>query len=110
MKEPPYFEAPMVLLTFPQLRGMLNSLLDEKLALMLDAVGRGPKARDVEYLTTQQALDFLHLSKPTLNKLRREGHILALNSSDKRVLYKRSELIAYLESAKHKQKGGRSVC
>jgi excisionase family DNA binding protein len=63
---------------------------------------------DAEYLTTKQALDFIHLSKPTLNKLRREGRITAYNSSDKRVLYKRSELTAYLEAAQ--QKGGKAVC
>ena len=95
----------MVLLTLPQLRGMLNSLIDEKITPMLAALGREQKQRgEAEYLTTQQALEFVHLSKPTLNKLRREGRITALNSSDKRVLYKRSELVAYLEAAKQ-QKG-----
>ncbi|GAB3869231.1 hypothetical protein GCM10028824_15840 [Hymenobacter segetis] len=104
----PFSETSMVLLTVPQLRGMLDSIFDEKITLMLDAVGKGQKRGEVEYLTTQQALDFIHLSKPTLNKLRREGRITALNSSDKRVLYKRSELVAYLETSK--QKGGKSSC
>lgn len=108
MEKLPNSEASMVLLTFPQLRGMLDSLLDEKITFMLDAAGKGRNRGEVEYLTTQQALDFIHLSKPTLNKLRREGRITALNSSDKRVLYKRSELVAYLEASK--QKGGKSSC
>ena len=107
MKESPYSEAQMVLLTLPQLRGVLNSLLDEKIIFMLNAAGKGRDSGEVEYLTTQQALDFNHLSKPTLNKLRREGRITALNSSDKRVLYKRSELVAYLETSKQK---GKAAC
>ena len=107
MKESPYSEAQMVLLTLPQLRGVLNSLLDEKIIFMLNAAGKGRDSGEVEYLTTQQALDFIHLSKPTLNKLRREGRITALNSSDKRVLYKRSELVAYLETSKQK---GKAAC
>ena len=107
MKESPYSEAQMVLLTLPQLRGVLNSLLDEKITFMLNAAGKGRDSGEVEYLTTQQALDFIHLSKPTLNKLRREGRITALNSSDKRVLYKRSELVAYLETSKQK---GKAAC
>lgn len=98
----------MILLTIPQLRGMLGSLFDEKITHMLNAVGNGQKCGETEYLTTQQTLDFVHLSKPTLNKLRREGRITALNSSDKRVLYKRSELVAYLETARN-QKGGLHV-
>ncbi|MBH8567674.1 helix-turn-helix domain-containing protein [Microvirga sp. STS02] len=108
MEKLPCSDASMVLLTLSQLRGMLDSILDEKITLMLDAVGKGQKRGEVEYLTTQQALDFIHLSKPTLNKLRREGRITALNSSDKRVLYKRSELVAYLEASK--QKGGKASC
>lgn len=105
MTTPPHSEPAMVLLTIPQLRGILGSLFDEKITDMLDAAGNGQKRGEVEYLTTQQALEFIHLSKPTLNKLRREGRITALNSSDKRVLYKRSELVEYLEAAKQ-QKGG----
>ncbi|WP_394805587.1 helix-turn-helix domain-containing protein [Hymenobacter tibetensis] len=62
----------------------------------------------MEYLTTKQALELVRLSKPTFNKKRREGYITAYHSSDKRVLYKRSELITYLES--HKPKEGRVAC
>lgn len=109
MKETPYFETSMVLLTIPQIRGLLNSLFDEKITFMLDAFGKEHKSGEAEYMTTRETLDFVHLSKPTLNKLRREGHITAVNASDKRVLYKRSELVAYLESAKQ-QKGRVSPC
>lgn len=108
MKHTPQPETAMILLTIPQLRGMVSSLFDEKITHVLNAVGNGQKRGETEYLTTKQALDFVHLSKPTLNKLRREGRITALNSSDKRVLYKRSELVAYLEAAKE-QKGGLHV-
>jgi hypothetical protein len=104
MQKTPPPETALILLSLPQFQGLLNSLLDEKLRPFFQALKAGTKQGDVEYLTTQQALDFIHLSKPTLNKLRREGRITAYNSSDKRVLYKRSELAAYLDAAK--QKGG----
>ncbi|GAA4012756.1 hypothetical protein GCM10022408_26920 [Hymenobacter fastidiosus] len=77
--------------------------LDTRFALMLQMLRQTlPAAAEAEYLTTKQALDFLHLSKPTLNKLRGAGRIAAYNSSDKRVLYKRSDLAAYLDAAKQK--------
>ncbi|RYU83814.1 helix-turn-helix domain-containing protein [Hymenobacter persicinus] len=101
---PPLQEATLIVLSLPQFQDLFNSLLDEKLSPFVQAIKAGGKQGGVEYMTTQQALDFMHLSKPTLNKLRREGRITAYNSSDKRVLYKRSELAAYLDAAK--QKGG----
>lgn len=107
MKESPYFEALEMLLTFPQLRGLLDSLFDEKFACMLAVLSKAHKQpKEADYFTTKQALEFVHLSKPTLNKLRREGRITALNSSTKRVLYKRSDLVAYLEATKQQKGGG----
>ncbi|WP_165903572.1 helix-turn-helix domain-containing protein [Hymenobacter gummosus] len=85
----------LVTLTVPQ----FHQLLDAKLQPLLDALRRAQTAPEPEYLTTQQALDLLHLSKPTLHKLRGEGRITAYSSSDKRVLYRRSELLAYLQAA-----------
>ncbi|RZJ92735.1 MAG: DNA-binding protein [Hymenobacter sp.] len=110
MKEPTDPELVLVLLTLPQLRGLLSRLLAEQLSPLLAALNTAQRQPDFsDYFTTQQALDFVHLSKPTLNKLRREGRITAIRSSAKRVLYKRSELVAYLEAAEQ-QKGGGSSC
>ncbi|SHI90556.1 DNA binding domain-containing protein, excisionase family [Hymenobacter daecheongensis DSM 21074] len=101
-------EAALVLLSLPQLRGVLSVLLDQKMQPLLDAMSKGAQHGISEYFTTREALEFVKLSKPTLNKLRREGRITAYNSSDKRVLYRRSELVAYLEKAK--VKGGPLEC
>ncbi|MCC3159432.1 helix-turn-helix domain-containing protein [Hymenobacter sp. 15J16-1T3B] len=96
------------MLSLPQLHELLSMLLDEKLQPLLAAVHLSATQGGSEYLTTRQALAFVHLSKPTLNKLRREGRITAYHSSDKRVLYRRSELVAYLEASKPKE--GRQPC
>ena len=108
MREYPFDTAALIIMTLPQFQTMLNIVLDEKLKALMALLRDDSQPAKNEYFTTQQALEFVHLSKPTLNKLRREGRITALNSSDKRVLYKRSELVAYLEASK--QKGGKSSC
>ena len=92
----------LVTLTLEQLQDELGALFDSRFAQIIHLI-RPSQAFETEYLTTRQALDFVHLSKPTLNKLRRQGVITACHSSDKRVLYKRSELVAYLESSKRKE-------
>lgn len=99
MPNPTYTE-PALLLTEAQLGEIVSRLLVEKLTPLLTALGSVPKQPQApEYLTTQQALDFIRLSAPTLNKLRRQGHITAQRSATNRLLYKRSELVAYLEAA-----------
>ena len=103
MKEHSPHDASLIVLTLPQFHGLLDGLLDEKLKPLLAAFSAGLLGGQAEYLTTQQALNFVHLSKPTLNKLRQQGVITACRSSDKRVLYKRSELVAYLEASKRKE-------
>jgi hypothetical protein len=108
MLKPTPPETSMVVLTLPQLSGVLNAMLDEKLTPLLAAFSAARLPDAAEYLTTQQALAFVKLSKPTLNKLRREGRITAYHSSDKRVLYRRSELVAYLDASKPKE--GRASC
>ncbi|UOQ64840.1 helix-turn-helix domain-containing protein [Hymenobacter volaticus] len=100
MKEHDPLEVLPALLTLPQFRWLLNTILDEKLKPLFALLQADQQQSQAEYLTTKQALDLLHLSKPTLNKLRRLQIINSYYSSDKRVLYKRSELIAYLESHK----------
>ena len=107
MKDYPFDKAALIVMTPPQFQALLNGVLDEKLKPLLAVLRSDSHPAQAEYLTTKQTLEFVHLSKPTLNKLRREGRITALNSSDKRVLYKRSELVAYLEST---QKGGAPIC
>lgn len=50
-----------------------------------------------EFLTTQQALALLQISKPTLLKMREEGVIQGYRVHEKRVLYERRQLEAYLK-------------
>ncbi|MEA5459860.1 helix-turn-helix domain-containing protein [Arcicella sp. LKC2W] len=46
----------------------------------------------------REAVDFLQVSRPTFGKLRREGKIKGIKVGERRVLFNRSELEAYLES------------
>lgn len=103
MLKQPFDAASLIVLTLPQFQTLLNGALDEKLKALFVLLQGSPQSSQAEFFTTQQALDFLHLSKPTLNKLRALGVINAIHSSDKRVLYKRSELVAYLNSPKRKE-------
>ena len=88
----------IITLSLEDLHQELGALLDARFAHLLHHL-RAAQPSEAEYLTTQEALAFMHLSKPTLYKLRREGRIASYNSSDKRVLFKRSELLAYLAAA-----------
>ncbi|MCB2377340.1 helix-turn-helix domain-containing protein [Hymenobacter sp. BT635] len=93
----------IITLSLDDLHQELGALLDTRFTQLLHHL-RAAQPSEAEYLTTQEALAFMHLSKPTLYKLRREGRIASYNSSDKRVLFKRSELLAYLQAA---MKGGK---
>jgi excisionase family DNA binding protein len=54
----------------------------------------------IEYLNIPETLKYLDLSKSTLRKLRMDGKIRETRSTDKRVMFRKSDLIAYLESDK----------
>lgn len=83
-------------------RDVLQDILAEQLgplhATLRDLKGQGAS----EYLSTDEALKLLHISKPTLHKLRAQGRIECFHSSDSRVLYKRSQIEAYIRSQQKK--------
>ncbi|UOQ55643.1 helix-turn-helix domain-containing protein [Hymenobacter cellulosivorans] len=94
----------LLITTLPQLEQLISRLLDKQLLalekLLRTSSGTTPAftVAEAEYLSTNQALEFLHLSKPTLNKLRRQGLVHSYAVSNKRVLYARQELVQYLQS------------
>ncbi|MCB2380408.1 helix-turn-helix domain-containing protein [Hymenobacter sp. BT635] len=94
----------LLITTLPQLEQLLSHLLDKQLLAFEQLLRTSSRATpafpivEAEYLSTTQALEFLHLSKPTLNKLRRQGLVHSYAASNKRVLYARQELVQYLQS------------
>lgn len=92
-------------LTLEQGQELIATTVAEQLkplyeAMRLSNVGK----QTAKYLTTEQTLAYLHLSKPTLNKLRREDLVVSIQCSDNRVLYDRDQLDTYLQSKMEKGK------
>ena len=50
-----------------------------------------------EFLSLTHALEFLGISKPTLNRLRQEGKINTYNPTPGRVMFLKEELIKYMK-------------
>lgn len=90
-------EMKMVLIDLDALKSIIENLLDEKLRTNLNGSNSDPHH---DFLTTQETVAFLHISKPTLNKLRNEGKIKTIHSTDKRVLFRKSDLINYLTTTR----------
>ena len=57
-----------------------------------------PVQQITEHLSFMQAVAYLKISRPTFVKLRREGKMKGMKVGEKRVLFSRSELDAYLQS------------
>ena len=57
-----------------------------------------PVPERTEHLSFMQAVAYLKISRPTFVKLRREGKMKGMRVGEKRVLFSRSELDAYLQS------------
>ena len=55
-------------------------------------------APEDEFLNATETIAFLRVSRPTYQKLRQNGRLPAVMASDKRLLFKKSDLIAYLNS------------
>ncbi|TGE25189.1 DNA-binding protein [Hymenobacter aquaticus] len=85
----------LLLISSKKLGRLISEIIDEGIRLLLQEVQisqpkEGYSAEETVYLTTKQALAYLHISKPTLNKLRRQGLVRGLRVSDKRVLCEKS--------------------
>lgn len=89
-------EVKIISIEIDKLRRLLEEVMEEKLKAFQLVTLSDP---DCEFLTISEAVKFLHISKPTLNKLRRDGKIRTIHSTDKRVVFKKRDLIAYLDSA-----------
>ncbi len=51
-----------------------------------------------ELLNASETIAFLRVSRPTYQKLRREGEIKAVAISERRILYRKSDLLSYVNS------------
>ena len=95
-------------LTLEQGQELIAKIVAEQLKPLHEAMRLSNAGKQTaKYLTTEQTLAYLHLSKPTLNKLRRENLVVSIQCSDNRVLYDRDQLDTYLQSKKGK--GNRHV-
>lgn len=93
----------ILILSSKKLRRLLTEIVDEKVKLLLKEARNSQlnaenSAHEPVYLTTKQALAYLHISKPTLNKLRRAGLVRGLRVSDNRVLYEQKQLDHYIKT------------
>ena len=85
---------------------LVGAAVAEQLKPLYEALRQGNNAgkHKPNYFTTEQTLAYLHLTKPTLNKLRRQNLINSIQCSDNRVLYECDQLDAYLQSKMEKGK------
>jgi hypothetical protein len=91
-------EVKIVSIEIDKLKKLIEEVIEEKLKAF-QPVTVSASDPDSEFLTISEAVKFLHLSKPTLNKLRKDGKIITIHSTDKRVVFRKGDLIAYLNSA-----------
>ena len=91
-------------LTLEQGQELIATTVAEQLKPLYEAMRLGNAGKQTaKYLTTEQTLAYLHLTKPTLNKLRRQNLINSIQCSDNRVLYNCDQLDAYLQSKVEKR-------
>ncbi len=90
---------PAVYLTVDELSALLGLVIETKLKeLKLPSTPSPSLPREDEYLNYTQAVAFLKISKPNFKNLRKDGKVRALQVSERRVLFSRTELEAYLQS------------
>src|SRR5689334_7120606 len=94
-------EVKIVSIELDKLKKLIEEVIEEKLKAFQPVSVSDP---DCEFLTTVEAVKFLHVSKPTLNKLRNQGKVKTIHSTDKRVVFRKSDLIAYLNSTNYQPK------
>lgn len=87
---------PMVYLTVGQVFDFLDLYFESKEKVSSPLLVVTPLID--EHLNYGKAVMFLQISKPTFAKLRREGKIKGIKVGERRVLFSRSDLEAYLQS------------
>ena len=91
-------------LTLEQGQELIAKIVADQLKPLYEAMRLSNAGKQTaKYLTTEQTLAYLHLTKPTLNKLRRQNLINSIQCSDNRVLYDCDQLDAYLQSKVEKR-------
>ena len=83
----------------------LNALLQDTIAVSRSMASDSVKEEVLpsmadEYVTRQQAAKILHLDVSSLWRLEKSGRLVPCRASDRRVLYRKADLEAYLNSKK----------
>ena len=88
-------ETPIVMLTVGQLREVIKSFIDEAIKSVVSV-----KENDIDsLLTTEEACEYLRISRPTIHRWKREGFIPHIRIGNN-IRYRESDLREVLQSKK----------
>ena len=87
---------PMVFLTVGQAFDFLDLYFEAKAKVVIPP--KEVSSSTDEHFNYSEAVAFLQISRPTFGKLRRAGKIKETQVSERRVLFYRSDLEAYLQN------------
>ena len=85
----------LVVLTLEQVAEMMQGIVNTALANLKTNPINPPQE---EYLNAKKTVEFLQISRPTFQKLVSDGKLKAVQVSERRILFKRSDLIEYIDS------------
>lgn len=91
----------LVVMTRAELDALLQDAIAASRSLVPEPVKEEvlPSMAD-EYVTRQQAAKILHLDVSSLWRLEKAGRLVPCRASDRRVLYRKTDLETYLKSKK----------
>ena len=91
----------LVVMTKADLDALLQDAIAASRSLALEPVKEElPPSMADDYVTRQQAAKILHLDVSSLWRLEKAGRLVPCRASDRRVLYRKADLEAYLNSKK----------
>lgn len=85
----------LVVVPIEQLADMMQGILRAELA---NHKSTQQIPSEEELMTATETIAFLRVSRPTYQKLRRDGEIKAVSISERRILYRKSDLLDYINS------------
>lgn len=85
----------LVVVSIEQLAEIMQSIVKTELANHKPAQ---QIASEEALMNASETIAFLRVSRPTYQKLRRDGEIKAVAISERRILYRKSDLLAYINS------------
>ena len=85
----------LVVLTLEQVAEMMQGIVNTALANLKTNPFNPPQE---EYLNATKTIEFLQISRPTFQKLVSDGKVKAVQVSERRILFKRSDLVEYINS------------